>query len=180
MFWVFVRNMYADSFFNGTLVLSPHKASKKSMQFKCYAHPHNEIADAADFVVFKADSKFVTGILPSGHERLLLSIVKDRTDGDAPKRAPVLSLKTIEQTLPGILRASREVLVLATAAIEVEGESTQRQVRTVAGSFPLSRRTDVRAFELACAENAQRCATEQLAHRSPRARAYGFPCHYAR
>lgn len=150
------------------------------MQFKCYAHPENEVVDAAEFVVFRADSKFVTGILPSGHERLLLSIVKERTEGDVSKRPPVLSLKTIEQTLPGILRASREVLVVATAALEVEGEAYQREVRTIAGSYPLSRRTDVRAFELACSENAEQRDAEQLAHRACQARVYCNSNHYAR
>jgi hypothetical protein len=137
------------------------------MQFKCYAHPENELIDAAEFVAFRADNKYVMGVLPSGDERLLLSPVHCEPCPERPKRN-ILTLKAIEQCVPGILRASRDVLVVGTAAIEVVGEIHQRSVRTVAGEYRLSRRQDFKSFELACAENALRRATEQLAHRACR------------
>jgi len=136
------------------------------MQFKCYAHPVNEVIDSAAFVAFRSDNKYVMGVLPTGDERLIL---RQHDAGDCPLRTPRndLTLKAIEKCVPGILRASRDVLVLGTAVIEVVGEASQRQVRTVAGDFRLARRQNMRPFELACAANAQRAngqPTDPVSH----------------
>lgn len=143
------------------------------MQFKCYAHPENQVIDATEFVAFRADNKYVMGVLPTGDERLLLSPINCDTWPEGSKRNH-LTLKAIEQCIPGILRASRDVLVVGSAALEVVGEAYQRQVRTVAGSYRLARRQDLRSFELACAENAQQREVEQLAHRA--CRSAGMHC----
>lgn len=137
------------------------------MQFKCYAYPDNEVIDASAFVAFRADNKFVMGVLPNGHERLLLSQINESA-GAGRHISQRVTLKAIETELPGVLRASRDVLVVSTAALELVGKGYQRQVRTVAGEYSLSRRQDVRPFELACANNAQRIAAERLAARCAR------------
>lgn len=137
------------------------------MQFKCYAYPDNEVIDASAFVAFRADNKFVMGVLPNGHERLLLSPINEGAGADR-RTSQRVTLKAIETDLPGVLRASRDVLVVGTAALELVGKGYQRQVRTPAGEFSLSRRQDVRPFELACARNAQKREAERLAARSAR------------
>jgi len=123
------------------------------MQFNCYARPHNQVVDATAFVAFRADNKFVMGVLPSGVERLLLTF-HHGPDGDRPEGQRV-TLKAIEAGLPGVLRASRDVLVMEVRVLAVVGEGYQREVRTAAGVFSLSRRQDVRPFKMACERNAQ-------------------------
>ncbi len=137
------------------------------MQFKCYAYPDNEVIDASAFVAFRADNKFVMGVLPNGHERLLLNPVNESAGADR-RASQRVTLKAIETELRGVLRASRDVLVVGTAALALVGKGYQRQVITTAGVYSLSRRQDVRPFELACANNAQRIAAERLAARSAR------------
>lgn len=123
------------------------------MQFNCYAHPENRVIDAAEFVAFRADNKFVMGVLPSGVERLLLTFHHGKdTDRPAGQR---VTLKAIEADLPGVLRASRDVLVMEARVLAIVGEGYQREVRTAAGVFSLSRRQDVRPFKQACERNAQ-------------------------
>lgn len=123
------------------------------MQFNCYARPQNQVIDATAFVAFRADNKFVMGVLPSGVERLLLTFHR-RPGSDQPEGQRV-TLKAIEAELPGILRASRDVLVMEVRVLAVVGEGYQRMVRTAAGEFSLSRRQDVRPFKQACERNAQ-------------------------
>lgn len=144
------------------------------MQFMCYAYPRNEIMDAAAFVAFRADNKFVMGVLPSGDERLLLSSVTQVPGDDRPQRQRV-TLKGIETGLQGMLRASRDVLVVDSAALEVVGAGYQRQVRTIAGEYSLSRRQDVRPFEVACARNAESRSARGLIQRGARLRASQAP-----
>lgn len=111
------------------------------MQFKCYGNRTRTIMDAAAFAAFRAEDKYVIGVLPDGAELMLL-------DG--------VTLKAIEQALPTVLRANRATLIARHVVTGLVGAGQHRNVRTKVGEYQLARRQRPEPFAQACEENARR------------------------
>ncbi|WP_060495104.1 hypothetical protein [Pseudomonas sp. GTC 16482] len=127
------------------------------MQFKCYGNRTRIIIDAAAFAAFRAEDKYVIGVLPDGAELML-------PDG--------VTLKAIEQALPTVLRANRGTLIARQHITGLVGSGQHRNVCTVVGEYQLARRQRPEPFAQACEENARR--QRELAGSATRS-AYG--CH---
>jgi len=111
------------------------------MQLKCYHNREHRVCDAAAFAAFRADSKYVIGIMPTGDEYLL------------PHN---ISLRELEIGVPDIMRVSRATLVARKYVTAVVYASTHKCVLTVAGEYRLARRLRAEPFAVASVENATR------------------------
>lgn len=115
------------------------------MQFKCYRNQEHKEIQACAFGAFRADSKYVVGILPTGEEWLLPS---------------GLSLATMERNCPELLRVSREQLVARKHVIGIVPGYRAKAVLTPMGTYRIARRRSPEPFALAGVENARRRLAE--------------------
>lgn len=131
------------------------------MQFNCYGNRVRTIMDAAEFAAFRAEDKYVFGVLPDGVELMLL-------DG--------VTLKAIEQAIPTVMRVSRATLVARQYVLGVgkRGTGQHRNVLTAVGEYRLARRLRAEPFTMVGIENAQARKAAQVM-RAPMAAAYA--CH---
>ncbi|MGE8065143.1 hypothetical protein [Pseudomonas sp. NPDC089569] len=117
------------------------------MQLRCYRNQFHSLVDAAEFAVFRAESKYVMGVSVNGDEYLLL-----------PDR---LSLKQLLSSVPGLMRVSRSVLVARRHVEMVAGTGHERCVHVAGKHYKLSREELSERFESAAIENAQVFLVEQ-------------------
>jgi len=110
------------------------------MQFKCYGNRVRTVMEADAFAAFRAEDKYVIGVLPDGVELMLL-------DG--------VTLKAIEQAVPTLMRVSRATLVAREHVTGLIGAGQHRNVLTVVGEYRLARRQRAEPFAIASRENAQ-------------------------
>ena len=108
------------------------------MQFKCYRLREYRMMDYSEFAVFKADHKWVVGILPNADEWLLPYGV---------------TLKAIEQALQ-LLRISRFTLVARQHILGISGVHNRKELETGVGVFRFSRRLCTKSFEAIARSNA--------------------------
>ncbi|MDF9779185.1 LytTR family transcriptional regulator DNA-binding domain-containing protein [Pseudomonas baetica] len=117
------------------------------MQLNCYRNRIHGLVDAADFAVFKAESKYVIGVTANGDEYLML-----------PDR---MSLKELLVSVRGLLRVSRSVLVARRYVERVTGTRDERCVHAAGKQYKLSRGELPERFESAAIENAVVFRVEQ-------------------
>lgn len=110
------------------------------MQIKCYGNRVRTVMDADVFAAFRAEDKYVIGVLPDGVELMLL-------DG--------VTLKAIELAVPTLMRVSRATLVAREHVTGLIGAGHHRNVLTVVGEYRLARRQRAEPFAIASQENAQ-------------------------
>ncbi|MHC5195140.1 LytTR family DNA-binding domain-containing protein [Pseudomonas frederiksbergensis] len=109
------------------------------MQLRCYRNLVHSLVDAAEFVAFKAESKYVHGVMANGDEYLVL-----------PDR---ISLKELLGSIPGLMRVSRSVLVARRHVERVAGTRDERCVHAAGKKYRLSRDELPDDFESAAIEN---------------------------
>lgn len=101
------------------------------------------------FLVFRAEQKRVIAITESREEWRLPATVR---------------LSELEQTVPGMMRVNRSVLVARKQVERVTGSRDERCVRALGVEYSLSRELDPLPFRIAASENSSSRSTKIRSH----------------